>query len=408
MTLIECFTYSHMDNMAACLRLRPEKMVVVGNGEEMAAPVERYRKLLKRRGWGTRIVTCDVAGRDFRELCAALRELVQEEAECVVDLTGGDELTAMAFGAVVAGLDTGTRRKLRVEKYDHHTGTVVNCIDQSRIAPEHPAELTVEELVMLHGGKVQPDNGALEHASLQDIEGLWRIASESPKEWNRAVANLGEFESRADLRGDGTRVYLRLDELRGIGNFGQKESAVRALLEKLHGWGIIDDRSSRSVLDYSYRSAMLRECVRKAGNVLELKTLLEGRSILEDGKPYFSDCKMSVSIDWDGVESDPRERVPETRNEIDVMLMKGMTPLFISCKNGSIGEEELYKLNTVARRFGGPRAKKMLVATDLNQKSASANRAFSQRAWDMDIFLVPDAGGLTDGEWKEIFIQAMQ
>lgn len=407
MTLIECFTESHLDNVAACLRLRPERMVVVGDENEMGASVLRYRNLLKGRGWDTEVLTCDVGGKDFRALCNALRELVEQE-ECVIDLTGGDELTAMAFGAVIAGLDRQQRQKIRVEKYDHSAKTVVSCIDCSPVMPPHPAELTVAELVMLHGGSVQPGSGTADHADLREIDGLWPIAAEDPKQWNRSVAYLNEFESRADLRDDETRVRLRLGELRGIGNFAQKETAVRELLEKMHRHGVIDDRSSREVLDYTYRSVTLREAVAKAGNVLEMKTLLEGSRVMEGGAPLFGDCRMSVTIDWDGVAHNPRERLPDTRNEIDVVLMHGMTPLFISCKNGGIGEEELYKLNTVARRFGGPGAKKMLIATDLDQKSAMADRAFSQRAWDMDIFLVSDAGTLTDGEWKDIFVQAIQ
>ena len=117
---------------------------------------------------------------------------------------------------------------------------------------------------------------------------------------------------------------------------------------------------------------------------------------------------MGVSIDWDGVLQHPAQQLPDTRNEIDVVLIHGTTPLFISCKNGSIGEEELYKLHTVATRFGGPHAKKMLIATELNKKSAAANRAFTQRAWDMDIFLVPDAAELSADEWRDIFLQAIR
>jgi hypothetical protein len=116
---------------------------------------------------------------------------------------------------------------------------------------------------------------------------------------------------------------------------------------------------------------------------------------------------MSVSIDWDGM-VDFVGNTPETRNEIDVVLMNGTTPLFVSCKNGNIGDEELYKLNTVAARFGGPYAKKMLVATELDRKSPQANRSFMQRAWDMDIFLVTDAAELTKEEWQAAFCQAVK
>ena len=91
-----------------------------------------------------------------------------------------------------------------------------------------------------------------------------------------------------------------------------------------------------------------------------------------------------------------------------MILIHGTTPLFISCKNGAIGEDELYKLHTVAQRFGGPNAKKMLIATDLYHKNPKSTRAFAQRAWDMDIFLVTDAAACTKEEWQQIFLQAMQ
>ena len=84
-----------------------------------------------------------------------------------------------------------------------------------------------------------------------------------------------------------------------------------------------------------------------------------------------------------------------------------MTPLFISCKNGDIGEEELYKLNTVAERFGSRFARKMLIATDLERKGPMSMKAYIQRAKDMGIYLVTDAGELTDRQWQQIFLDAM-
>ena len=49
----------------------------------------------------------------------------------------------------------------------------------------------------------------------------------------------------------------------------------------------------------------------------------------------------------------------------------------------------------------------MLISTDLDRKSAAADRAFIQRAWDMDIYLVTDAGDLTAADWQEIFEKAV-
>ena len=93
---------------------------------------------------------------------------------------------------------------------------------------------------------------------------------------------------------------------------------------------------------------------------------------------------------------------------MDLILVRGATPLFISCKNGNIGEDELYKLNTVATRFGGPQARKMLIAADLDQRDETSDQSYIQRAQDMGVYLVTDAAKLTKSEWRAIFPAAMQ
>ncbi len=407
MTLIECFTGSHIDNIAACLRLRPEKMVLVGDAGEMAQAAQRYSRLLQQRQQDTHIKLWNIGGMDLRQLRESLDALVRQEKECVIDLTGGDEMVIMAFGAVLVQLEESLRQKIRVEKYDRATGRVRSCIDDRCTLSAHPEQLTVEELIALHGGCLHRETyQPPESSTARDVQGLWRVVSDEPKAWNKSIQMLNEFESRADSR---QQVYLPLNYLRGgIADFDRKETAVRDLLDKLQRRGVIRDESSRHALEYTYTSPLLSYCTAKAGNVLEVKTLLEGRKVTEQGEPFFGDGRMGVSIDWDGIVHDPAQRIPETRNEVDVVLMHGLTPLFISCKNGAIGEDELYKLHTVAQRFGGVYAKKMLIATDMDQGNVSSNRAFIQRAWDMDIFLVTDAAELTDAEWEAVFKQAVQ
>lgn len=407
MTLIEFFTNSHIDNIAASLRLCPDRLVMVGNAAEMKLPAKRYQKLLEQRGIASEITMCDIQHMDLGDIYAALKKVILEAQDCVIDLTGGDACVIMAAGAVLADLPVEARQRVRVEKFDHEVGIVRDCLHDNQKVQAKTINLTVGELIGLHGGTLHPDAYQPPNSgNLQDFASLWEMVSEDPKGWNQAIMLLSEFESRSDSK---TQVFLPLEHLRStISNFEMKEHMVRELLERLHRKGIIDDHSSQHSLEYTYRSPMLRYCTLKAGNVLETKTLLEGRAILENGTPFFHDCQMGVSIDWDGVVHDPRDRIPETRNEIDVVLMNGTTPLFVSCKNGNIGEEELYKLHTVADRFGGPYARKMLIATDLDQKSSAANCAFIQRAWDMDIFLVTNAAELSTDEWRHIFKKALQ
>ena len=407
MTLIECFTDSHMDNIAVCLGLRPEKLLLVGEKEAMRQPAEKYHDLLRQRGIATKIILSDVTGKDLSGIRSVFEKHLAEEAECILDLTGGDELVIMAAGAALAGLDSRQRKAIRVQKFDYSQGRILDCLHGNRPLPHMPGSLSIRELIWLSGGDILPDAWQPATDSRPgELEGIWRIVAEDPKGWNRDIMVLNEFERRDNF---GETISLDLEKLQGdISHFSEKEEQVRTLLDKLHRQGIIDDRSSRNRLEYTYRSPLLRYCTLKAGNALEVKTLLEARAMQENGSRFFGDSRMSVSIDWDGDLTAGAQHLPDTRNEIDVLLMHGNTPLFISCKNGTIGEEELYKLHTVAGRFGGPHARKMLIATDLEQKSVASNRSLVQRAWDMDIFLVTDAAELSSADWKELFRLAVQ
>ena len=44
-------------------------------------------------------------------------------------------------------------------------------------------------------------------------------------------------------------------------------------------------------------------------------------------------------------------------NEVDLILLHSTVPVFVSCKNRFVSSDELYKLDSVSRRFGGKYAK---------------------------------------------------
>lgn len=406
MTLIECFDRSPMENIAGCLHLQPEKLILLGDETQMEAVARRYRKFLSSRGLTTRVALQHIQKNDPLHTASILSDIVRREKDCVIDLSGGDEQTVMAVGAMLAGLEEPLRRRVSVQKFDTEQRVLVDCDSDGHVVRGTRAALSVRELVALNGGAASAGTDQLpKNCAPRDLDRLWAIVSADPKGWNRSIALLGEFESRSESK---SRIILDLGKLRGqIRNFSEKEPRIRELLEEFHRHGIIDLTGSRECLRYTYASPLMRCCTQKAGNVLEIKTLLEAMGMVQDGRPYFDDCQMSVTIDWDAISHTPTERVPDTKNEIDVLVTRGLTPLFISCKNGDIGDEELYKLHTVATRFGGSRARKMLVATNLDRKSDSANRSFVQRAWDMDIFVVTDAAALSREEWAETFRTAM-
>ncbi len=404
MTLIQCFSQDLMDNMAPCLRLEPKKLVLLGDKTEMEAPSKQYAAVMNARGIQMDVQLCPISQKDPGKIADALRQIVEREVQCVIDLTGCDEIVALAVGILLAGLED--RHRVSVQRYDREKNLDIDCDGDGELIAGVDAYITVSELIALHGGTIHPGSYQPPQGSTaRSLAALWAIISDDAKEWNRNISVLREFESRSFSQ---TQVVLPLEQLRdSIHDFSEKEKQVQQILSQFSKYGIIEDSSHHGFLNYKYTSPLLRYCTVKAGNVLEIKTLLEALSLRCDGTPYFDDGLMSVHIDWDGVIHDPEKRVPETRNEMDVILTRGLTPLFISCKNGDIGDEELYKLHTVATRFGGPHARKMLIATNLDRKSKAGNRSFAQRAWDMDIYLVTDAAELDAMEWEELFPAAM-
>lgn len=397
MTLVQCLNNAYVENLTVCLRLKPEKLILLSDEEQMQTLVRRYKDVLRQRGLRIEVVTHSFTGKTVEQIAGMLRGILRQEKDCVLDLTDGDEIVAMALGFVAADLEERELQRLRVQKYDPEEDAFIRLMGAEPATGKNE-NLTIRELVELHGGVIDPvSEQPSRSCTPAQLEPLWQLVIASAKDWNNDFGDFAEFESRADSR---LEVYIPLWRIRGtIANFEAKEKTVRKFLDKLDRCGIIRNQSNRDALNYTYTSPLFRYCMEKAGNTLEIKTLLEARAVRENGRSLFSDCQTSVHIDWV-----PKDGTQDTRNEVDAVLMHGATPLFVSCKNGNVDENELYKLNTVAERFGGPHAKKMLITTDLENKG----QRFIRRAWDMDVLLVTDAAELDAEGWEEIFRLAVK
>ena len=110
------------------------------------------------------------------------------------------------------------------------------------------------------------------------------------------------------------------------------------------------------------------------------------------------DCKVGVHLDWDGIiHEKPGEDV---LNEIDVLSLKGIIPTFISCKSGKMDSHQslhaLYELDTVAKRFGGKYAKKILATNE------ELRIRYVERAEEMGIDLRSVASVTSDTNRSEV------
>ena len=104
----------------------------------------------------------------------------------------------------------------------------------------------------------------------------------------------------------------------------------------------------------------------------------------------------TVGINWDAAEQGEKMI---THNEIDVIMMHGMVPVFVSCKSGMVEMEELFKFATVADRFGGDYAKRVLVAPSLT--GLNNEESIRARAEDMNIQILDNAYTMPFMELKD-------
>jgi hypothetical protein len=262
--------------------------------------------------------------------------------------------------------------------------------------------VTVEELIALYGGIVLPENPQPDNdADKRYVDLLWDMACRDLRGWNDSVKFLNEFEKRTDPEND--RMHIDIDLLplqREIHNYPYKLKIYIDFVQKLVEKGLITDFwLGQNHISYSYRNDAVRRCLKSPGDILEMKVLFEARSLQENGKPYFDSCHIGVNIDWDGVD----RHADDTKNEIDVILMRGLTPIFISCKIGEIKEIEPYKLWTVAERFGGKHAKKVLIASAFNRDNEKSEMSFLNRAKEMGITFIANATEMTPAQWKNMF-----
>jgi hypothetical protein len=158
--------------------------------------------------------------------------------------------------------------------------------------------------------------------------------------------------------------------------------------------------TGRGITVFRYKNEVIRDCLTKAGSLFEYYTYKTALQCERDGVPLYDSATTGIILGWN-------EDIDSTRNEIDVMLMAGMVPVFISCKNGDVETDELYKLNTVAKKFGVGYAKCALAATaffDPEDRAYSGDAASANikgRADDMNVRVVGAINRMETEEFTE-------
>lgn len=393
MTYIEFFDKDVCENICSSLVNPPERVILIGDNKKLLEKhAYRYGEVLRSKGFDIEFLYRSVNKNQIQSIITALTNIIEEYDDCVFDLTGGDELYLTAVGIL---FERFKDKNLQMHRINIRNGMIMDCdCDGNTIETDSIIPLSIEEYLRLYGGNIvyneQKSEGTyqwcLDEEFIDDVFVMWSVCKKDVRLWNTQIAVFANaFELSGNVNGT-LSISIPVDILKEKLKSGGSYICIKSIVNALKKYGLMTLSEQSGVLHISFKSKQVQRCLTKAGQVLELIVYISALNATEkDGSKSYSDVMTSVQIDWDG-NIHTQTNACDTQNEIDVMMMHGLIPIFVSCKNGAVDMNELYKLNTVAERFGGTYSKKVLITTALDDSLQS--EYLRARAKDMNIRLV--------------------
>ena len=206
--------------------------------------------------------------------------------------------------------------------------------------------LSIQQLIALRGGKLlkskQPFHTPKQIAA---IKNLANFALTNPEEWLKVT----QFFASARTSN------LHSETGKELENNGKRYSYPKSIISLLTDADLlhIEEETSKQV-SYTFSTPEAQLLCRSKGHILELYLYL-----LALESEYFDECMIGAEIDWNGIfpEAD------NVQNEIDVVLRKGRSIVFISCKMTDLSVEAINELELYATHFAGESCLKLIVCS---------------------------------------------
>lgn len=277
-----------------------------------------------------------------------------------LDVFGGDSILAIFL------YQYGLKKQLPIIAIDIEQGKQFKW-KMGKVEKEELVipNLTIEQLMALRGGKLikskQPKYSPKQIAA---IKKLANYAILNPEEWYQ-ITQFFALAKTADFHAETAKVL----ESNGK-RYPYPESMIPLLTEAnlIH----IDEESSDHI-SYTFSSPEAQLLCRTKGHILELYLYL-----LAIESEYFDECMIGAEIDWNGIFPE----VDNVQNEIDVVLRKGQSIIFISCKMTDLSVEAINELEVYANHFAGETCLKLIVC------SGKINPVYNHRCQEYGVLVI--------------------
>ena len=301
----------------------------------------------------------------FRQL--SLEQLADQLDYCLagydqvlLDVFGGDSLLALSLYQY--GLD----RHLPIVAMDVERGKQYKWVaGQLEKEDLDIPTLSIQQLIALRGGKMLKSKRPIH--SVKQIAAIKKLASSAianPAHWYQVT----QFFSLAKTND------LHAETEKKLENNGKYYLYPKSLIPLLVEAGMLCIESEdKKRVAYSFPSQEAQVFCRNKGHILEVYLYL-----LALESQLFDECMIGGEIDWNGIfpEAD------NVQNEIDVILRKGRSITFISCKMTDLSVEAINELEVYANHFAGESCLKLIVCT------GKINPAYANRCQEYGVLVI--------------------
>ena len=261
--------------------------------------------------------------------------------QVLLDVFGGDSLLALSLYQY--GLD----RQLPIVAMDVERGKQYKWVaGQLEKEDLDIPTLSIQQLIALRGGKMLKSKRPIH--SVEQIAAIKKLASSAisnPAHWYQ-VTQFFSLAKTNDLHAETEKILENNGKY-----YHYPESLIPLLVEA--GMLCVESEDKKRVA-YSFPSQEAQVFCRNKGHILEVYLYL-----LALESQLFDECMIGGEIDWNGIfpEAD------NVQNEIDVILRKGRSITFISCKMTDLSVEAINELEVYANHFAGESCLKLIVCT---------------------------------------------
>lgn len=348
-TLIKYLSSEAIENCALCLNYQFDNVIFFANENTKDEEQSNISSFLLNE--------CNVKNVDYRIIDSKSVELLINSINEVlktdtyfIDLTGCDGICHVAFNSV--GLD----KNIPLFLYDIRNLELYSlnkCDYGIEVVKQQTINMNIEKYIRMVGGIVRDnENNSISENVFNKLDAIKNKYEQIWKAFSCCMQKCNTYNEDNLLEANNDDVYslsvlskneISCDQIFNILDDLNKNNLIKEYIHNDNGF------------NFKYIDEEIRKIILKTGTILEYETYFYEKKLA-------SDCAVSINLDWDGIIEDNTNG--DVKNEIDVLRLDNYELTFISCKDTKkIEKENLYELETVARKFGGKYSKMKLVCS---------------------------------------------